>query len=430
MPSLGLTRRKVLTGSALFAPALVAGYPSWGSVSEVGDSDSLIAALRNARGGETILLAPGNYGTLKLRNGEDGDFSFALPVTMRSSNLDQPVVMQGMELAGFENLTLDSLFLAHKAEPGENIDKRCFRISGGRGITVRKSVFKGDLIREGAATSIGLPTGIGLNISRSTDVLVEDNLVFDFYRGIAMGEGTNVVLRRNELRGIRMDGMVFTKSRGLLIEANFLHSFQRSKAKSDHADMIQFWTNGAEFATTDVTIRGNLLMAGPGGASQSIFMRNDMVDRKLAGRELFYRNILIEENVIINGHAHGITLGATEGVVIRNNTLLRNHLFAKGADLKRAVKVPRIKLSALSLDATITGNIVAAVSQPQPGWTVANNLIVQDISPSEPGFYGDIFRDPFGEDTEVIENYLYLGDPGAGAALLRPSANRSAFRPA
>lgn len=61
---------------------------------------------------------------------------------------------------------------------------------------------------------------------------------------------------------------------------------------------------------------------GEGDKTQSIFMRNDLVDRGLAGEEMYYQNILIEGNVILNGHKHGITVGETDGLIIQNNTIL------------------------------------------------------------------------------------------------------------
>ena len=430
MPPFLPTRRGVLAASALLVPGLLAAGRA-GAATRVTGRDSLVAALQAARGGETIVLEAGDYGTVELRHGKDGDFAYANPVTLRSARRDGPAVLDGMELQGFTNLSFDGLSLAYRAGPGAKLNKRCFRILEGRAITVRNSLFRGHIVREGEgeAADVGLPTGIGLVLSRSSDVLVETNLILDFHRGLAMGEARDAVVRGNELRGLRMDGMVFSKARGITIEANFIHDFRRSTAKSDHADMIQFWTNGADFATTDVTIRGNLLFAGPGGATQSIFMRNDMVDRGLAGKELYYRNIRIEENVIINGHTHGITLGETEGAVIADNTLLRHPLFATKADRDRKVRIPRIKLSEASLEARITGNMAAAWPEAQPGWTVAGNLAVQDLSPRRSGYYGDLFQNPFGPDTQDLANYLYRGDPGAGAALLRPGADRATFRP-
>ena len=67
-------------------------------------------------------------------------------------------------------------------------------------------------------------------------------------------------------------------------------------------------------------------------------MRNEMVDTGGAGDEMFYRNITIEDNVIYNAQVHGITVGETHGLTIKNNTILRNQ--ASGDD--KLVHVPRI----------------------------------------------------------------------------------------
>ena len=39
---------------------------------------------------------------------------------------------------------------------------------------------------------------------------------------------------------------------------------------------------------------------------------------------MFYKNIVIKDNVIKNADYHGITVGETIGVVISNNTVLQN----------------------------------------------------------------------------------------------------------
>ena len=64
--------------------------------------------------------------------------------------------------------------------------------------------------------------------------------------------------------------------------------------------MIQFWTSGTTSPSTNIVIRGNILDSGDGGWTQSIFMRNEMVDTGGAGDAMFYQNILIEDNVIYN----------------------------------------------------------------------------------------------------------------------------------
>ncbi|WP_208734635.1 right-handed parallel beta-helix repeat-containing protein, partial [Corallococcus praedator] len=138
---------------------------------------------------------------------------------------------------------------------------------------------------------------------------------------------------------------------GVVIEGNRLHDFRASPTSADHPDMIQFWTNGTRTPTRDVIIRDNVLDIGNGTATQSIFMRNDQVDRGEAGREMFYRNVTIEDNVIVNGAANGLVVGETDGLVVRNNTVLRGEGVRK--DGVGASETPLIKIADKSVGVVI-----------------------------------------------------------------------------
>ena len=96
--------------------------------------------------------------------------------------------------------------------------------------------------------------------------------------------------------------MTFSNIDGVLIENNYIHDFRGSPGSGDHCDMIQFWTAGTTSPSTNITIRANVLDIGNGTATQSIFMRNEMVDTGQAGTEMYYKNVVIEDNTITNAH--------------------------------------------------------------------------------------------------------------------------------
>jgi len=187
--------------------------------------------------------------------------------------------------------------------------------------------------------------------------------------------------------------MDFAQVSRVLIEGNHVHDFDRSLTSGDHADMIQFWTNGTEAPSIDVTIRGNLLASGAGAFTQSIFMRNDQVDRGLASFEaMAYRNLRIESNVIINAHLHGITVGESDGLVIANNAVLRNAL-SEGEDDNPGLWTPQIRVSPASRDVEVLRNVSIKVTgfEDQRDWRLEGNLVAQDRAPSEPGHYARLF---------------------------------------
>jgi len=394
----------------------------------------LYAALAQARGGETILLAGGSYGAFVLGRKSGFDITFPATVTIASADPGNPAVFSRVDVRDAANLTFDRVTFDYTFTPGEKIFYRPFQFNGCENITIRNSTFDGDVAKGVSPEADGLGYAFGLVVGDSSGVTVENNEIFNFFRGTVMGGNRDTTIRGNELYALRMDGMNFVQMQDVVIEGNYIHDFVRSALVTDHADMIQFWTNGSEMPSTDIVIRGNVLMAGLGNATQSIFMRNDLVDRGLAGSEMFYRNVLIEDNVIVNGHTHGITLGETDNATIRRNTLLRNQSAAQGENRQKKVRIPRIAIKSASRGVVIEENLAAAFPADQPGWVIRGNLPVQDISPMQPGYYQKIFVAAIAGDQRLLDNFSYLPGGaadklGLGAEILRPGVDRSRFAP-
>lgn len=352
----------------------------------------LVDALRGATGGEVISLASGNYGDLTLVDRPSFDLSFASTVSIVSADPSNPAVVTGLDLRGASNISFENITFDYSYEAGQPIWEKPFAISGSDNVNFASCRFDGDLASGLTEADNGFPTAFGLSVRDSSQIDVTDCEVSGFYRGLVFSNVDDLNVIGNDVHGIRMDGMNFSAVQGVLIEDNTIHDFDRSMNSLDHSDMIQFWTNGTTRPSTDIIIRGNTLDIGDGEYTQSIFMRNDLVDRGLAGSEMFYQNILIENNVIINGHLHGITVGETNGLTIQNNSVLHSDGASRdGADL--AVEIPRISVASASTDVTITHNATSSITgfTGQAGWTVNMNAFVQDQDPNAPGWYGDVF---------------------------------------
>jgi parallel beta-helix repeat protein len=268
--------------------------------------------------------------------------------------------------------------------------------------------------------SDGFGTGFGLSVRGSERVTIEAVEIRGFFRGLVVSDSSDLVVRGNNIHSLRMDGMNFAQVERVLIEGNHIHDFIRSLASRDHADMIQFWTNGTTVASRDIVIRNNVLNSGNGWYTQSIFMRNDQVDRGLAGDEMFYRNILIEENVIINAHLHGIVVGATDGLIIRNNTVIRNAR-SEGERDNVAQWNPRISVAEPSRNVQILRNVVSRIAgdEAQAGWVIADNLFIQDRGRLGEGLYYDlVFVAARTGDPQNLGSFSYLpGGPLEGAGI-------------
>ena len=350
---------------------------------------ALNAALVAVVAGTTLVLAPGDYGALSLRGGGG---AVGRPVTLRAADAQGAVRFSGMTLRDTAHLVLEGLVFDYGFAPGDKKHLRPFQIITSQDITLRDVLFDGDIATGPGNVDAGYPTGFGLGITQGQSITLEDSEIRNFFRGLVVADSTDVTVGRNDLHGLRMDGMNFAQVSHVRIEGNHIHDFQRALESQDHADMIQFWTNGTDAPSTDIMIRDNVLESGRGDYTQSIFMRNDQVDRGMAGPEMFYRNVTISGNVIINAHLHGITVGETAGLTITNNTVVRNSA-SEGPDDNIALWTPQIRVAEGSTDVQILRNVVAKIAgfADQADWTVAENIYVQDRTRMDRGFYEKVF---------------------------------------
>ena len=398
---------------------------------DVASPAALSAALKDPAPGTVIRLAGGTYGALVVQ-GVGG--ALAAPVTLTPADPAKPVTFTRMALTGAHDLVLDGLTFDYTYATGDTLDTRPFHMANGHSIIVRHCLFDGDLSRGGAPQDEGYPTGNGLLLRGMTGISIEDSEIRGFYRGLMMLNSTAVVIRNNDIHDIRMDGTNFAQMDGLLIEGNKIHDFTRVMDSPDHSDMIQFWTTNTTEPSRNITIRNNILNSGTGWFTQSIFMRNELVDQRKAGPEMFYRNVTIEDNIILNAHLHGITVGETAGLVIAHNSVLRNASSA-GSDPNPGLWTPRIRVAPTSTDVVIGHNITAGIDgyTHQPGWSVTGNVLVQDTSPTKPGYYDQVFVAARGGDPDDVARFTYriggaLAGAGVGAPQLDP-ANAAALGP-
>lgn len=354
---------------------------------QVSNSQELKAALASHSDGMVIDLAEGDYGSLSLRR-----FSANPAVIVRSADPERPARFSEMTLNEVAGLTLDDVVFDYDFQPGDKLNLRPFQVLSSQKIIIRRSLFEGDVARGYSAADDGFPTAFGLGVRNSADIVLESNELRNFYRGTVISQSRNIVVQGNDIHSIRMDGMNFAEVQNVRIEKNHIHDFIRSLASKDHADMIQFWTNGTKVPSRDILIRDNLLNSGKGWYTQSIFMRNDLVDRGLAGAEMFYQNITIENNLIINAHLHGITIGETKGLKIRYNTVVRNAR-SEGKRENPGLWIPQVRVSEASKNVEISRNILHRIvgAKAQSDWRVQDNFFVQDKSRMQPGFYGQVF---------------------------------------
>ena len=369
----------------------------------VASLSGLYQALSNATGGETILLEGGRYGNLSL----GASARFPSNVTIASADPSNPAVFASAQIRDAANMTFDSVVFDYVFEAGDNLWDTTINISNSNDIRIINSTIEGDVASGMSSVSDGYGSGLGVSIRGSTGVSIENTEVSNYWKGISSLENSDVTLRANEIYDIRSDGINVVSTAGVTIEGNYIHDFRKSPTSEDHQDMIQFWTFGSDRPSTDIVIRDNFLDIGSGGAAQSIFMRNELVDSGSAGAEMFYQNVLIENNVVVNAHINGIIVGETNGLIVRNNSVLH----ADGGEQDGAdseVEIPLIMVKSASENVTITGNATSRIVWPEgkSGWTVQGNAFIQDQDTSAPGFYGDVFEPSSLQPVDGVNNFI------------------------
>lgn len=380
------------------------------TVYKVSTAAQLTSALALCKGGETILLAGGDYGSLKLSDHGGVDVAFESPITIKSADPTNPASFDRLNVDGASNVVIDSVVFDYTFKSTDDIKVKPFEVTDSSNIVIKNSVFDGDVASGVSTVSDGYGFGQGLVVRNSSSVTIENNEFFDWHRGAVFDNSKGLVITGNEMHSIRSDGMNFVLVNNVLIEDNYIHDFKASPTSTDHRDMIQFWTTGTTKPSTNIVIRGNTLDIGEGSYTQSIFMRNEMVDSGGAGASMFYQNVLIEDNAIYNAHLHGITVGETNGLTIRNNSVLRvDSDGAPEAANGEGTWVPVINVKASSTNVAIEYNAVDTINingtASTAAWSVKNNAYVQDNDPDAPGYYGDQFITSSMTPEDGVHNY-------------------------
>ncbi|HEV2363405.1 MAG TPA: right-handed parallel beta-helix repeat-containing protein [Caulobacteraceae bacterium] len=265
----------------------------------VNNTASFLQAIQFAKAGDTILLGPGTYTPITLR-----DANFTAPVTIASADPSQPAVLTGLTVSSSSGLVFSGLSFSTAAATG-NFP---FSVNGSANISLTNVNVYGNDTQEFAATITGLlirgcqnvsVTGsrfhklmIGICQVNNVGLLISNNIFHDLHcRGIDGGGSNNVVISYNTIHDI------FPTPGGL------------------HSDGIQFWTNASNPAGANIQIIGNNIYRGDGLMFQGIFVRADPT-----GAHPF-TNMTIQGNNLTGLDYNGIAVGGVSGLTVSQNVV-------------------------------------------------------------------------------------------------------------
>jgi Right handed beta helix region len=345
----------VLIGVAAVAPAEAT------RTLNVSSRAGLVDAIARADSGDRIILAPGNYGSIDIRNK-----AWSNDVMLVSASTANPARIETLTVNTVSHLSIKSLHIGRPLNPGE----ANYAIFGN--FRTVSAVTLDDVFVRGSMDNNPVNDGNGLNFVDSRGVTVKASRFEQLGRGLSASGSTDIMLIGNVFRSMRTDGMNFANVQRVTIDANKFSDF--FVGEGDHPDAIQFWTAGTKQASSNIIIRNNQIFQGRGAGTQGIFLTDQV-------GTLPYQNVRIENNLlyVYDGY-NGIMVGHGRNVEIIGNSVLSE----SRDNQKYWIRLDRVE------GVTLRNNIADSfVNQNNKSMTMENNIFL-DARPSVAGRIRDL----------------------------------------
>lgn len=274
----------------------------------VANSTQLQTALAKAVGGDSILLAPGNYGKVSIYNR-----NYASNVTIQTASTADRAHLDGLFVSNSKNLTFSGLDLGRGVAPGEvAVSTQLNWVRDSSNIR-----FTGVEIH-GSEDNNPANDGMGMVATRVTGFRMDNSTFSELYRGLFVQQSSNAQILSNSFETIRSDGFMGAALNGATIADNSFTDFR--PILGDHADAIQFWNTSQTVGSSNVTIRGNVIAPGQFGTVEVGNVQGIWIADPLT---YGYKNFNISNNLIYtHGVWNGMGLYGGTTFTVANNTLL------------------------------------------------------------------------------------------------------------
>ena len=330
---------------------------------------------------------------------------------------DNPPDFQNIKLNQCQNFSFEGLLFDSSTDvtrTGKDIE-----INGGQNIRFADNTFIS------RATGFYDPNDydgyLGKNLGSIDGVenfTFEGNTVSNMLHALAITDSTGTQILNNDFSrligdGIRMGGMMDT-----LIEGNSFTEFYGSVQTFNHSDYIQVWATSSDVQNTEnLVIRDNYFNSSGGHASQTIFIKNETFVN--TGEP--FRNIVIENNTILNGHVHGVTMYNVEDARIANNTILwdQDAGMQSSSNTNAVSHPPTIRLYNVD-NSVVENNISSGIYKSTDSDSVTqNNMTLNYVDPSASNYVGTHFVNATGagvldeRDLAMLPDSPWVGVYGA-----------------
>ncbi len=329
------------------------------------------------KSGDTIYLFPGYYNLLTIYKNNK------LSETKIVSISKHKAVFSKIMIRESENWTLDGVKVLKDLNTPSNARNLVDIETGSKNITVKNSIVLS------AEDSLGwgvkewndrVKSGI---FSRGTNVTILNNAVYNVDFGISMVGKKSTVLG-NRVTDFSGDGL-----RGLGDESVFEENVVTNchSVNQNHDDGFQSWSmddkwNVGVSVVKNVSLKRNVFIANE--------TKNNFPNCEMQGIGLFdgmFENWVIENNIVVVDHWHGITVMGAKNIKILNNTVF------DPTDKKPGpawIRITNHKKGNISSGNLVANNLTHSYSFPDGGVMQLQNQIIRNPY--------DLFVDPDNHD--------------------------------
>jgi parallel beta-helix repeat protein len=269
----------------------------------VSSTQALVQALVHAGPGADIALSPGSYDNVVIDN-------FHGSAKIHSASQNHRATFSSLTVRKSSGLTLSGLdFSTEDAPLGASLAMHVipFKVLNSSDIA-----FRNILVHGSPTGSLEADTS-GMLIRDSTHVIVADSEFRNLHTALDLIDDEFLAITGNRFHNNRDDGIDAAGSSNVLIADNHCESnHPDGAADTDHPDCIQFWTRRTTTIAHDIAIVGNVYERGTGGATQGIFMRDEV-------GTMPFRNVVIRGNIVKGSQAGAIEVWGATGVDVVGN---------------------------------------------------------------------------------------------------------------
>jgi len=358
-------------------------------------------ALSNAKGGDSISLAPGNYGDVDIFS-----HNYTSPIIINSQQEDNKAVFRTINVWNSKNISIDSVSVNFSADSETTSTTQVVRITQSSAIALTNSDLKGDSITVDGESS---PVGRAINATLSTGIHIEGNNITEFRSGIILSSD-HVTIANNSITDLRTSFITGWTSDTVISGNEFRDTRPVNLGGAgDHANVIHLWTTPTK-AIENVTISDNFFGQDDGLAIWGIYIE-DTVTSGLGSH-----NIAITNNVIFNSVSQAIIARNMHDSVISNNTLIH----AGGGDERSA---PTIHIGSDSTNVTVHDNILGKeiinvqTAAELATSSIVGNVVVDRFDKLAPNFIANAFVNPLVAVPEIADLQTKPGGWLAGRAV-------------